>query len=350
MEMNFLRKISNEIMPKIYFIFGGKFFLKNKGRNIFVKNNVAPQQIKDLFQILFEQEVKDLKNEMTLINAVRKSEPKKSKAVLEESKVNAQMALFDAVSFGGGKKDSELRGLLSNLILSKIEASANGEELQNALYKQAILTIKKLTINQLKIITLCYLLRHTSHSMVQSWDTFKIYLNTRIKPFLDFKNSDAEFQRVEFSSCGILEAEGKSYADSCRTNYSFLFLNCVNKWEIDSLNIPYGVKQQLCHLDEKEDKYIFKARNKIELENFLKDKNLSQALVERLLSIYEAHIKDSDEVESKIMKETDIGKDLVEACRTALNRLSLTSVGIAIATSYFEQITGEKVEMGMWNN
>ena len=90
---------------------------------------------------------------------------------------DTQLTLIEAAKISGRKQDEELRNLLANLVVSRIKNDKTGkEELKNIVYNEAISTINKLTIDQLKIITLCYLLRYTSYNGIISWDTFKNYL------------------------------------------------------------------------------------------------------------------------------------------------------------------------------
>jgi len=61
--------------------------------------------------------------------------------------------------------------------------------------------------------------------------------------------------------------------------------------------------------------------------------------------------RSNDEIKKKIIEETSVGKELLELWeKSNLKHLSLTSVGITIGASYFEQTTGEKIDIGIWIN
>jgi hypothetical protein len=96
----------------------------------------------------------------------------------------------------------ELHKNLSSLIIQRI--NNDNEDLKRIVYDEAISTINKLTIDQLKIITLCYLLKYTSYGGIVSWEAYKKYLDRHIKPFLGFKNTNAEFQHIEYAGCGSI--------------------------------------------------------------------------------------------------------------------------------------------------
>lgn len=244
---------------------------------------------------------------------------------------------------------AELHKNLSSLITQRI--NNDDEDLKRIVYDEAISTIGKLTANQLKIITLCYLLKYTSYGGIVSWDAYKTYLDSNIKPFLGFKNTNAEFQHIVYAGCGSIGIRGADLINIHRQQYAFLFSNLTEKEQIDNLTLADEIKEEIVALDEEEDKYFIRFKNKTELEKYLKGKQCDEETIVKLVTIYESHIKNNAEIKKKITEETDTGKELVELWeKSQIKHLSLTSVGIAIAASYFEQITGEKIDISIWIN
>lgn len=243
----------------------------------------------------------------------------------------------------------ELHKNLSSLIVQRI--NNDDEDLKRIVYDEAISTINKLTLDQLKIITLCYLLRYTSYGGIVSWKAFKKYLDNHIKPFMGFKNTNAEFQHIEYAGCGSLGIGSRNLINIYKHEYSFLFLKLIEKDQINNLNLPNKIKEDIIVLDKKEDKYFIKFKNKTDLEKYLKDKKVDEEKSKKLISVYENHIKNDDDINKKISEETTVGKGLVDLWeKSNLKHLSLTSVGIAIGASYFEQTVGEKIDISIWIN
>jgi len=327
-----------------------------------IQNGLTYTEVKDLVSSVVDQKLVEFKDEAETVYIQRTNEFKqllteKLKALPEQeiSKLkepDTQLTLMEAAKISGRKQNEELRTLLANLVVSRIKNDKTGkEELKNIVYNEAISTINKLTVDQLKIITLCYLLRYTSYGGIVSWDAFKIYLNTHIKPFLGFKDTNAEFQHIEYAGCGSIGIGSWDLINIYRQQYSFLFLNLVEKDQIDSLNLLDDIKKEIVVLDTKENKYFIRFKNKTEFENYLKEKKIDDEIIKKLVTIYKSHIKNNDEVKKKISDETDIGKELLDLWeKSNLKHLSLTSVGIAIGASYFEQVTGEKIDIGIWIN
>lgn len=243
----------------------------------------------------------------------------------------------------------ELHKNLASLVFQRI--NNDNEDLKRIVYDEAIATINKLTVDQLKIITLCYLARYTTYGGVISWDAFTKYLNTYIKPFTDFKNTNAEFQHIEYAGCGSIGIGSSSILETYKRQYSFLFLNLVEKAEIDDLDLSEEVKKELLRLDTIEDKYFIWIKNRDELEKYLKEKKIEEVKLTQFTSLYDRNIKNSEEVKKKLEEDTEIGKELLALWeKSNVSRLSLTSVGIAIAASYFEQTVGEKINIDIWIN
>jgi len=243
----------------------------------------------------------------------------------------------------------ELHKNLSSLITQRI--NNDDEDLKKIVYDEAISTIGKLTVDQLKIVTLCYILSYTSYGGIVSWGSYEAYLNTQIKPFLSFKNTNAEFQHIQYAGCGSIDMGNRDLINAHRQQYSFLFLNLIEKEQIDNLALSDKIKTEIIALDGKEDKYFIRFKNKNELEKYLKENKVDDEILNKLVGIYEGHIKNNGEIKKKIIEETSIGRELLDLWeKSALTHLSLTSVGIAIGASYFEQITGQKIDINIWIN
>lgn len=343
--------------------------IKNDAQNIdtqvgqiIINQGLSYSEARDLIVSVVDQKLIGFKDEAVTIFNKRRDEFKKLlsekiKDLPEQDMVklrepDTQIALLEAAKISGRKPNEELRNLLANLVVSRIKNDKTGkEELKNIVYNEAISTVSKITTDQLKIITLCYLARYTSYSGIVSWDTFKNYLNTHIKPFIHFKNTNAEFQHIEYAGCGSMGVGSWNLVDIYRRQYSFLFSNLIEKVKIEDINLPKEIKNELLHLNTTEDKYFVRIKNKEELEKYFKNKKLEEAKISQFIALYERNIKNSEEVKKKLEEETEIGKELsILWEKSGISHLSLTSVGIAIAASYFEQTVGEKINIDIWIN
>jgi hypothetical protein len=71
------------------------------------------------------------------------------------------------------------------------------------------------------------------------------------------------------------------------------------------------------------------------------------SIIEKTLSAYEQNISSNDEIQVKIENEMAWMTQVFDKFNnTPLNQLSLTSVGMAIAIAYYEQVTQSKLDIG----
>jgi len=283
---------------------------------ITIHQGLSYSEAKDLIVSVVDQKLIEFKDEAVatfdkrtdefkkLLSEKIKDLPEQDMGKLREP--DTQIALLEAAKISGRKPNEELRNLLANLVVSRIKNDKTGkEELKNIVYNEAISTVSKITIDQLKIITLCYLARYTSYGGIVSWDTFKNYLNTHIKPFIHFKNTNAEFQHIEYAGCGSIGIGSWNLVDIYRQQYSFLFSNLIERAKIEDIDLLEEIKNELLRLDITENKYFVRIKNKEELEKYLKNKNLEDTKISQFTSLYEQNIKNNDEVKKKLEEERE---------------------------------------------
>jgi hypothetical protein len=327
-----------------------------------INHGLSYDQAKDLITNVVDQKLISFENEAKQIYKERQDEfikllTEKIKELPEEAmsklkEPDTQIALLEAARISGRKQNSELTILLSNLVLNRIKNDTTGkEELKNIVFNEAISTVNKLTIDQLKIITLCYLLKYTISNRVVTWDTLNDYLNIAIKPFLAFKNTNTEFRHIEYAGCGSISLAGIDLLLVFKLNYGFLFSNLIPKQDIDILSIPQDVKGEVIVLESEESKYFFDIRNEEELKKYLETKTKDTVLTSKIISIYVSNVMNNNMIREKLILNTDIGAKLIDLYeKTEIKQLSLTSVGMAIAATYYEQIVGVKVDIDLWIN
>ena len=327
--------------------------INNKSVVLYSVEELAKQLINSSFGELPEETKKQIKNNQTSYFQYLSEELKKIKKQSEEVKLivdtpDFQYASRKALISASKSSSTELHKILSSLIIERI--NSNNEELKRIVYNEAIKTVEKLTINQLKIITLCCLLKEVHCTNVISWEIFNGFLNNHIKPFLKFKNTYTEFTHINYTGCGNMVLIRTDPFHHIKARYSILFLNLIERRNIDDLNLPNELKKNIVTLDLQQEKYRFRFQNQFVLEQYLKKHKVDENIIKSLTSFYETHLKDNDTVKKIIMEKAIIGKELLELFESNFNYLNLTSVGIAIGISYFRKITGQTISPDIWIN
>ncbi|KKS53117.1 MAG: hypothetical protein UV19_C0014G0012 [Parcubacteria group bacterium GW2011_GWA2_42_28] len=175
----------------------------------------------------------------------------------------------------------ELHKNLSLLLIQRV--NNDSEDLKRIVYNEAIKTLAKLTQNQLKILTLCFLVKRTKLNGLTNFNQFIQYLEERIKPFIDFKKTNAEFEHLAYAGCASISIAGHDLFGLFKGNYPEIFKESDN------------------------------------IDELFKDKETAT----KLLTVW---------------KETPI------------MNMNLTSVGIVLASTFYEQTTGDKMNIDIWIN
>lgn len=238
---------------------------------------------------------------------------------------------------------------LASLIVQRI--NHDNEDLKRIVYNEAIATVAKLTIDQLKILTLCFLLRYTKSHIVTSLETFNQYFNQQITPFLDFKNTVSEFEHIQYAGCGnISSIGGWSYTGIIKQEYFYLFLDLIDEEKIRPLELTKELQDKIFIYRDAEKKYYVPFQRKT-LQEFLKKQNVDEPNQQKILQLYDSHLKNDAQIEEFISLKTDNGEKIFSILKNSpIRKMNLTSVGKAIASSYFEQITGIQLNIDIWIN
>lgn len=186
-----------------------------------------------------------------------------------------------AAIFASRSSSLELHKNLSSLIIQRI--NNNDEDLKRIVYDEAISTINKLTNDQLKILTLCFLIKRTKLDGLTGLIQFNQYLEQKIKPFVGFKKTATEFEHLVYTGCASISIASHDVIGLFKGNYPDIF----------------------------------------------KDDNTPDKLLA------------DNETATKLMS---IWKE------TQIQNMNLTSVGIVIASTFYEQITGDRINIDIWIN
>jgi hypothetical protein len=231
-------KISDELVDKILAKYSNNFFgiPINVGNGIQINQfGISSSEAKDLFFVLFDNNFPKLQKiaEETARNCVISfrerffylaSEYLKKNDLDAFKEPDLQYVLFRAIESSARFDSENLRSVLSSLLIRRIKAKE--EELKKILYNEAITTVGKLSINQLKILTLHYLLYEQVFFIEPiSWEELERFYTEKVTPFLDFRDTTADFSYLDY--CGCCSANDPfgptSYAQIIKNQLKFLF-------------------------------------------------------------------------------------------------------------------------------
>lgn len=312
-----------------------------------------------LIELLFQQNFPKLKEESQKI--ARNSAEKFCQTFLSrlKSELNPediqkvsdpdfQFVLNSSVIQAGRKDEQELRENLAYLLVERIKNS--NDNLRSIVYNEAIETIGKLTQDELKIIALTFLLRYTKFTEVENLQDLNNLLARVTSPFLNFKNTNAEFQHIEYTGCGSIGFGSWNYLDSIVNSYPELIPFVVSTPQVQFLQIPENIFEEIFEkISDTECK--FKIVFEPKLVKYIQDKKLIEITKNSIIANYQSSRNNAINKLSELIKDKEfITNSANIVFETPLKSLSLTSVGIAIAAIYCERILEQKFDITNWIN
>lgn len=317
------------------------------------------EEVKGLFQLLWEQNFPKLKAEAQAIaehnmkkfgkTFLTKAEKRIDKKLLEKfSDPDVQFVLTQAIISSSRRDSEELRECLSGLIIERLKVPTG--DFKSIIYNEAINFIGNLTTDHLKAITVTWLLTECKFPDVNNWGNLFVRLNDELAPFIDFNCTFLEIQYINYSPCGGYEVSGKSlFQHLAWQNYRFLQHTEINEAEFNSLELPSEAKERIFNKLEN-NLYAIKTEEINKVKETL-DSN-QQSILDRFIGgCYTEHLPRA--FSNRLRKEMPLGDKLLklfkrESEEGVLNFLELSLVGTVIAQTYYEITTGKKCNFSMW--
>ncbi len=242
--------------------------------------------------------------------------------------------------------NDSLKKLLVDLL---VERSSAHEDLEKIVLGEAIETARKLTSKQISALTICWLLRSTTPTSVQTFDDFIDYAQVNYQPFCsNLPVNNSEYAHIQYTGSTI-PGMGNSLGYLLSNQVPGLFqrgfpVNAIPEplWqepvrqELFSVNLYDSTLWQVDAPDEP------KAREKLAKVGL---SNLEQQYV-GLLNSYR---HSDEEVEKRLIDSGAFWADLIHVWQsTNLSSLTASSVGTAIAHSNWVAVTGGLSPLSTW--
>lgn len=264
----------------------GDIVINNNSVALYSVEEVAKQLLNSVFGELPEDTKKQIQNNQKSYFQALSENLNKIIKQNEELKTVINSPDFQYISkqatISASRSSSvELHKNLSLLLVQRI--NNDSEDLKRIVYNESIKTLAKLTQNQLKILTLCFLVKRTKLNGLTNFNQFIQYLEQRIKPFIDFKKTNAEFEHLVYTSCASISIAGHDLLGLFKGNYPEIF-------------------------------------------------------------------KESDNIEELFKNKETAAKLLTVWKETSIMNMNLTSVGIVLASTFYEQTTDDKINIDIWIN
>ena len=246
-----------------------------------------------------------------------------------------------------GAKD--LEGILTDLLVNRIKESKHSL-LQIAL-REAITVVPMLLPKHFEALALCFMLRYSKVSTINSMEDLDQYLNSKILPranFLKEAKKETFFTHLSYTKSGNVEVMSTSLEGILVGSYAGLFCSGYENMQIEKYKIKYpklfipclhdSIKWQINAMDENNLKQI--------LKNY---PNMLTQEKEDITQLFKKNVMSEDRIKDIICKMNQNYMQLFEIWNeTSLKSLSLTTVGIVLGIMHIKRITGENIDMNIW--
>lgn len=293
-----------------------------------------------------------IRNEELLNSFIKKMQEEKiDKDIVGEVFKNPDMqyTYIDAQKayIRSGTKD--LEEILTELLVCRIKEKEHSL-LQIAL-KEAINVVPMLLPKHFDALALCFLLKYSKDTSINSMEGLVQYLNTKILPhanFLKEANKESFFTHLSYIKAGNVEVTSNSFEGILAESYAGLFCSGYENMQIEKYKIKYpklfmpclhdSIKWQINAMDEETLKQM--------LENY---PNMLAQEKEDIIQLFKKNIMSEDKVKDIICKMNPNYMQLFEIWnKTSLQSLTLTSVGIVLGIMHIKRVTGGNIDMNIW--
>ena len=259
-----------------------------------------------------------------------------------------QLTMIDAGRANAEIKNEEMRRVLAKLIVKRVNPQSEDADnpLSDIIYSEAIRTTSKLTENQLKILALIFVLKHTKSGLIYHYTSLVQYLDHFVKPLIDFNIGKNDLGHLQYTNTATRSIGSWNAFSIIGSLYPNAFPVIISNKEVT--DHKFTKKQINALFEQQVGKYEFNRLDAEVIQKITKQFNLTDAQVEFIESRSNSKIGDNEVKErlSSLGGVPERLKDIIE--NSEINHYSLTSIGVAIAITYWEAKVGHNVDHSIW--
>lgn len=277
---------------------------------------------------------------------------KNPEAISNFNDPSTQYSLFSAQKSYAKTGDGKLMEVLIDIL---VDISVEKERtLKKIVLEESLSTAPKLTLNQLDILSLVFMITEISFDSINSFESFDALLVKYVKPLSeDLHSANSLYLHLAYTGCCNLRQlvfEREKIEDYFKETYRGLFQVGFTKDEflkrIGDESVIEILTTQCLHDPVK---LQIPALNERHLENIFEEKKINPEILESVKSLFKSNTMKNEDVRRFLVERNDwIEKLLKQWENSSLQVMTLTSVGIAIAQANLKRKTGLGTELGKW--
>jgi hypothetical protein len=338
---------------------GGENSTNLQGQSIVINQGISYQDAKNIAIDVFKSNYLELSEkaastarqraEELVDDFITQLQERSPQAINSMEEPGMQHAIFTAQKEYAKTGDKDLSDMLVDILVDR--AAQQERNLKQIVLDESLATVPKLTSNQLDTLTIIFLIKYSRNRGIVSVSSLKSYLETQIQPFLaGLSKEHSLYQHLEFAGCGSISMGSNQIENIYLQTYKGLFCKGFTREQFEvtgeriedfpTLMMPClhdDTKFQIASIDD--DLFEEKANSAALSEE---DKNL----IKPFLNNHQMNASEAKEVIKAQGEFLEVLFDVWE--NSSLKNMTLTSVGIAIATANLRRKAGQSVDLGIW--
>jgi hypothetical protein len=329
------------------------------GRDITVSQGPSVEEVREIALDVFHRnflQLQGLAEDVArgraekITNEFLKQLQDRNPAALESSKdPDMQLALFSAQREYARSGDADLEQVLVDLLVDR--ASEQHPGLRTIVLNEAITAAPKLTEDQRRAVALCFLVRYTRWTGAASVDAFyEERIRQGLMPLVHgLPTSPAAYQHIEYVGAGSVDIGSTSIEEALHRSARGWFTRGFTESELDERLHRFTSDETFfmpCMRDESRLQLRASSADDVDaIASAMGDPSLAEP-VQAALNV---GAMTSTEIREDLLSHVPEAGELLDAWDGSdLNRLTLTTVGIAVGHGYWRRVTGKNAALKIW--
>lgn len=338
---------------------GGENSTNLQGQTIVVHQGISYLDAKNIALDVFKANYLELtekaastarqRAEELVDNFLNKMQERKPEAINSMEDPSMQYAIFTAQKEYAKTGDKDLSDMLVDILVDR--AALQERNLQQIVLDESLAIVPKLISNQLDTLTIAFIFKYSRNFGVNDIPTLKNYLKTYVEPFTsNLSKEDSLYQHLAFTGCASISIGSSTIENIYLQTYKGIFCKGFTKVEFEALGLVFESYPSLtmtCLNDNS--KFQIAALDEEVLQKKATQLGIGQDDLNKLKLFINNYQLNSNEVKEIIKSQGEFMQSLFDIWdNSSLKNISLTSVGIAIATANLRRKTGITVDLGIW--
>lgn len=328
------------------------------GGNININTGLSYEDAKQIANDVFKNNFLELKGEAKQIAEERANEilisyldrlKQNNPSGLNSAKdPDIQYALFTAQRDYARQGKKELADLLVDILIQRTQAE---NDLKKIVLNEALQIAPKLTFKQINSLSLIFLILYSRNNTVNNVQTFASFVKRNILAFYpEISTENSDYQHIQYTGSATLGLITINFFNLLRQNYGGVLSKGFDLELIDKLEFSNSQKSKLfTKCLRNQEKYQINAINEEILTQIANEIKINDTDFTQLKKLHNDSLMSDNEIKNELITiDPNFAKLLEIWDNSWINRLQLTTIGIALAHANIKRKLGDNLDLSIW--